>query len=210
MELETYGVHISWSTVYVEKLSERIGNIHNEHTYCYIIEISPVSSHNGNGSDLMKIHIGRKLQDITSGNWKVSPMVEMPFYWGGYTPKIQVRDANRNEIVIEVKTGHKHNRADWIKCIVEEILSLSKYKNLLHYNLAKKRNTVKSNLEYDLKRNDPLSYSEYKKYFDSIDELVNLYSDFSKDYEDEDSIHDEIKKEISDLILLHKKLQVTL
>ena len=67
--------------------------------YRYIVEIETVYSDNGNGLKEMKIYTEGKLEEFQVGNWKISPIVKMPFNWSGNSDKLELIDKNSNIII---------------------------------------------------------------------------------------------------------------
>ena len=73
--------------------------------YQYIVEIYEVNSHKGNGLDEMKIYTNGKLEVFIVGNWKISPIVQLPYDWGGHTPKFEMIDNNQAIVIKKGRLG---------------------------------------------------------------------------------------------------------
>jgi hypothetical protein len=72
-----YGVNIFINEVHVNSVEFSENLEFSE--FKYIVEIVEVEEYNGNGEDEVKIYIDGKLEVIEIGNWKISPVIRMPF-----------------------------------------------------------------------------------------------------------------------------------
>jgi hypothetical protein len=93
-----YGVNTFVKDVYINEVD--FDETFKLPDYKYVIEIIEIDSYNGNGLKEMKIYTEGKLVELSIGNWKISPIVRLPFDWSGYRPQLETIDKG--------KYVHKH------------------------------------------------------------------------------------------------------
>ena len=112
-------------------------------TYKYVAEIVDVEDHNGNGYDHLKIYTDGKLKELIAGNWRIKPIIIMPYNWTGYDVKIEMQDSKSNLIVIRetpsyssiYKKGSFYPEVEWV---FKMICQISKIEGCEELALAKK------------------------------------------------------------------------
>lgn len=140
-----YGVSHFLSKVYVNRIDEYA----NKDEYMYIVEIIQGDDYNGNGYCTMKIYTKGAFKEIAIGKWRISPIVQMPYYWGGYSDKIDVVDYNNNLYTIEIQpdnTSLFKKGGDYtldVKGVFEKIFSLENVLNVTHLQLEEVMNKIK-------------------------------------------------------------------
>lgn len=87
-----YGVNQFINEVSIEILGET--DLLKSPKYKYVVEFVEGASHNGNGHQFMKIYTDGELEVLRIGNWKISPIVKMPFNWSGYWVDVEICDLN--------------------------------------------------------------------------------------------------------------------
>lgn len=110
--------------------------------YKYIIEIVEISSHNGNGVKEMKIYTEGKLVELTNKNWKVSPIVRLPYNWSGYRPELEMIDDGLDVHIQNCRIGesvyHTRDYIEIIKWVFNSIIELDKVQNVSQLKLYDK------------------------------------------------------------------------
>ena len=168
-----YAVDLSLGKYFVSPIEEFSKDHH------HIVEIQNVSSYNGNGKDQMKIYTNGQLEEIFVGDWKVSPIVEMPFDWSGYCDIIRACDSEGSTENIVITpcslTGPKRNNSSYsidVTGVINFIYSLDKYKDLQHYKLLKQIEKVSQEVKKD-------NYPEYtarpEEIIYRLQKLVDMY-----------------------------------
>lgn len=94
-----FGVNNLMDNIHIEEIEKT--HSFSSPEFNYIIEIVDKSENNGNGVKLMKIYTNGALDVLNSGNWEVSPIIEMPYTWQRCHVKIEMADADNQ--IIEVK-----------------------------------------------------------------------------------------------------------
>ncbi|NDP22296.1 MAG: hypothetical protein GZ091_14625 [Paludibacter sp.] len=110
--------------------------------YRYIIEIVEISSQNGNGVKEMKIYTEGKLVELTNKNWKVSPIVRLPYNWSGYRPELEIIDDGLDVHTHNCRMGesvyHTRDYIEIIKWVFNSIIELDKVQNVSQLKLYDK------------------------------------------------------------------------
>ena len=96
-----YGVNQFINEVSIESLGET--DILKSPKYKYVVEFAEGESYNGNGHQFMKIYTDGELVVLRNGNWKISPIVKMPFYWTGFWVDIEISDSDNAIVLIHHK-----------------------------------------------------------------------------------------------------------
>lgn len=136
-----YGVNTFISEVHVKEVD--FDETFKMPEYQYVVEIVNVYQDNGNGLNEMKIYTEGKLVEFQVGNWKISPIVKMPFSWQGYWDEIEFADKYSNVIT---KREHPDDnslfkKTDFIldiKWVFETIKSFENIENAKQYKLIEK------------------------------------------------------------------------
>jgi len=140
-----YGVNQFINEVSIESLGET--DILKSLKHKYVVEFAEGESHNGNGYQFMKIYTDGELEIIRNGNWKISPIVKMPFNWTGFWVDIEISDSDNAIVSINHKPdeatqpGKKSFMPD-IKYVFEkinELLLVEDKEHLMYYAKLKKR-----------------------------------------------------------------------
>ncbi|MDD4821719.1 MAG: hypothetical protein PHI48_04080 [Bacteroidales bacterium] len=87
-----YGVNTFFSEVHVNAVD--FDETFKSPEYQYVVEVKTITSNNGNGRDEMKIYTDGKLEAFDIGNWKISPIIQMPFNWTGNDDILEIQDIN--------------------------------------------------------------------------------------------------------------------
>lgn len=107
--------------------------------YRYVIEIVEISTHNGNGVKEMKIYTEGKLVELTNGNWKISPIVRLPYDWSGYRPELEMIDDGMDVHVHDCRIGetvyYTRDYAVIIKWVFDTIRELERIENVKQLKL---------------------------------------------------------------------------
>lgn len=140
-----YGVNIFINEVHVNSVEFSENLEFSE--FKYIVEIVEVEEYNGNGEDEMKIYIDGKLEVIEIGNWKISPVIRMPFNWSGFWDIIEMQDKSSKIIN---RTGKPDKSSIFqngsfikdIRWVFETINALSEIESVEHYELLEHINNT--------------------------------------------------------------------
>lgn len=133
-----YGVNVYLSKFYLNRINEKA----DKSQYQYTVEIIEGDSYNGNGYCTMKIYKNGNLQELTSGGWRVSPIVKMTYNWGGYYDKIDVVDTYGEFYTIDLgqpdstslfKKGDDFRKD--VEAVLEKIFSLKDFLNVTHLRM---------------------------------------------------------------------------
>lgn len=121
--------------------------------YKYVVEIVEISTYNGNGMEELKIYTEGKLVELSIGNWKISPIVRLPYNWSGFLPELETID-NGKEV-------HKH------KCRMGESVYYTRdYKAIIQWVFDTIRELDRVENVRQLKLND---------YLYETNRLLNIY-----------------------------------
>lgn len=150
--INRYGINRFLSKIYLN----RIDSTSNNEEYKHTVEIVQGDSYNGNGYCTMKIYTKGELKELSCGTWKISPIVNMPYCWAGYSDKIEVMDKNGESYIINItpdstsifKKGNDFTLD--VKAVCEEIYSLDKWYNVLHLRLEDIMKDIENDMKYNL------------------------------------------------------------
>ena len=152
--INRYGINKFLSKIYLN----RIDNISNNGEYEHTVEIIQGDSHNGNGYCSMKIYTKGELKELSCGTWKISPIVNMPYCWAGYSDEIEIMDNCGESYIIKItpdSTSLFKKGGDFtldIKAVYDEIYSLDQWYNVFHLRLE----DIVKDIENDMKYNRPI------------------------------------------------------
>ena len=180
----------------------------------HIAKIYCVHQHNANGLSNIEIYTNRELKEISVGNWKVNPKIEMPFFWSGYSIKIEVTNLNGEIGYISYQPSndsvfqHSGFEAE-VKYVCDSINELMMIEDVEHLKLMRK---IKDTLK---KVKEEVS-SQFSKDGSSIflaAKLCNTVKEINDEY---DVIKqrlkieyvDHMKKEINELLSHYNKIFV--
>lgn len=130
-----YGVNTFIKEVHVTPLEHKENFKSSE--FQYIVENVNVHAHNGNGRNELKIYTNGELKVFEIGNWKISPIVNQPYNWGGTSVEIEMSDLNSNIFIKKGKPDEKtaYSRIDDtidIKWIFETIRAMDSFESIKH------------------------------------------------------------------------------
>lgn len=133
-----YGVNTFLSEVHVNAVD--FDETFKVSEYQHIVEIKHIQSHNGNGHNEMKIYTDGKLEAFEIGNWKISPIIRMPFNWTGYSDVLEIQDNNAKIISYRSTPDPEtlFSKKDFvkdIKWVFETIKLLGEIENGEHFEL---------------------------------------------------------------------------
>ena len=162
-----YGVNTFISEVHVKEVD--FDETFKMPEYQYVVEIVNVYQDNGNGLNEMKIYTEGKLVEFQVGNWKISPIVKMPFSFQGYWDEIELADKYSN--VINKRDRPDDNslfkKKDFIldiKWVFETIKSFENIENAKQYKFIEENFKTKRSLKI---------YMEGGTYIDTILKFTN-------------------------------------
>ena len=147
--LNRYGLNKFLSKIYLNRIDDVMVHEEYEHT----VEIIQGDSFNGNGYCTMKIYTKGNLKELSCGKWKISPIVNMPFCWGGYSDCIEVVDGNGESYMVQItpdKTSLFKKGKDFtldVKAVYETIYSLHQWCNVPHLRLDEILKSIKEDIE---------------------------------------------------------------
>jgi hypothetical protein len=88
-----YGVNFFIKEVHIEKILLE-GNLKSP-DFKYVVEQVAISSDGkGNGVSSLKIYTEGDLIPFRMGNWKISPIIRMPFSWQGFWTEVEMVDSH--------------------------------------------------------------------------------------------------------------------
>lgn len=130
-----YGVNTFIKEVHVTPLEHKENFKSSE--FQYIVENVNVHAHKGNGRNELKIYTNGELKVFEIGNWKISPIVNQPYNWGGTSVEIEMSDLNSNIFIKKGKPDEKtaYSRIDDtidIKWIFETIRAMDSFESIKH------------------------------------------------------------------------------
>lgn len=145
-----YGVNLFINDVSVKEL-----DIEGEFClpeYKYIVDIILIESYKGNGIKEMKIYTEGELKIFEIGNWKVSPIIEMPFNWTGYSNVVEMCDLNSNVFKKKFQPDgssyfKKMNYIKDIKWVFSYINGLQEVENVEHAEFLEYVNKTNKKIE---------------------------------------------------------------
>ncbi len=148
-----YGVNTFINEVHINKVD--FSETYKLPEYRYIVEIVEIRQENGNGLDEMKIYTEGNLEIIEIGNWRISPVVKMPFSWSGWDDIIELQDKALNVLNIRATPDSasiykKEGFEKDIRWVFETIKSMSEietteqYKLLEHINETNRKISIYS------------------------------------------------------------------
>ena len=148
--INRYGINKFLSKIHLNRIDDATAdNGEYEHTF----EIIQGDSFNGNGYYTMKIYTKGKLKELSSGTWKISPIVEMPYCWAGYSDCIEVVDGNGESYMIQItpdRTSLFRKGKDFtldVKAVYEKIYSLNQWYNVSHLRLEEILKSIEDDIE---------------------------------------------------------------
>lgn len=147
--------------------------------YQYIVEVVEIYDHNGNGNENMKIYTDGVLDIFNVGNWKISPVINMPYNWTGYSAQIEMSDLNSN---IYTKNGRpdvatspgKINFVIDIKWVFETIKSMENIEDCEHFELLDY--IVETDRLFNLYKTSSVSLKKFNELLQRLDFQRNKYN----------------------------------
>ena len=148
--------------------------------YRYVVEIVNIHEDRGNGLHEMKIYTEGNLTEFHVGNWKISPIIKIPFNWTGYYPEIELIDSNSNIIS---KKGNPDSRSYFekgdfvldIKWVFESIKSLENVETVSHFQFLEDYLKLKDSLNSFIKYS--YGINTYIEYVADLNSLFNKLKD---------------------------------
>jgi len=112
----------------------------NKADYDYFLQVRDVENINLNGYSEIDIYTKGEKKIIEIGDWKVVPVVKMPFCWSGYSLELKAFDVDSNLFVFKGNTGYetifkKINFLKEAKWIIQKIKDLKDIENVYHAEL---------------------------------------------------------------------------
>jgi hypothetical protein len=168
-----YGICRSPSSLLIEEIDDT----REYEKFSYIVEIEYGYARNGNGDFFTKIYTQGKFEEITSGQWKVNPLINCSYNWTCKWACIDVIDVDMKNcscrITIDYRTIFKRSdgEKEGIRNVFRFIDSLKDYLNVEHYVLFKK--IEKTLGEWEFYNADVILQPE--KYSEATDKLIEIY-----------------------------------
>ena len=175
-----FGVNQLLDKIHIEEIEKTESFLNSE--FKHIIEIVDKSENNGNGVKLMKIYTNGALDIIKSGNWEVSPIVEMPYTWQRCHVKIEIAD-NENQI-IEVKDAPenvskfaKKSFIPDINYVFELINELKLIENKEHFEVIQKIKESKRRIDIvkGIWINKPIPFHTIQEKMDDVNITIKEF-----------------------------------
>ena len=142
--------------------------------YRYIVEIVHIHDHNGNGEKSMKIYTDGELIPFNVGNWKISPIIRMPYNWTGFGAEIEMSDLNAKVYIkkgtpdVASQFGKKDFIPD-IKWVFESIKSMENIENVEHIEILELISEI--NRILNIYKSKSVDAEAFQKHFDSLKNL---------------------------------------
>ncbi len=135
-----YGVNIFLNEVYVEIIDFK--NAYKSPEYKYLVEIKDIEDYRGNGLKEMKIYTDGNLEIFEIGNWRISPIIKMPYNWSGFRDVLEIQDNNSQIISFCEKpdSSSLFSKEDYIKDIkwvFQSINYIGDAENVDHFEFLK-------------------------------------------------------------------------
>ena len=133
-----YGVNSFLSEIHVHAID--FDKTYKTPEYQHVVHIKHIESQNGNGMMEMNIYTDGKLMVFEIGNWRISPIIKMPFNWTGYSDTLEIQDINTKTISHTATPDEDslYSKKDFIKDIkwvFETIKSFENIENVEHFDL---------------------------------------------------------------------------
>ena len=175
----------------------------------FAVEIVDGSEYNGNGHKHMKIYTKGKLDEIKSGNWKISPMIKMPYDWKGYYVEMQLSDSNNSVIKLEEKPDNlsgvtKSSFELDVEWVFNTISKIEKINDKEHFKLMEELEEINS-LISDTLDDVPLD-SMLKKYRLML-HIINSFNGFKSELDVQQ--YDFTKNKINQVIDIFNKIKLS-
>ena len=166
---KSYGVNvISKKKIYVNLIDSN----DDKSKYDYTVDIVPVSEHNGNGIDNMRIYTKNKLDILKSGDWTIYPIIKMPYCWQGYDVCIDIEDIDETthtirKIFDSTSLFRKGGFSNEIEGVLKTVFSLKDFVNVDHFKIEEEIIRIKERIN----KNSPLSFSSETSFRKEIENL---------------------------------------
>lgn len=200
-----FGVNIFLDKVNIELIKG--SNPFKSAKFKYIVEIVEGEDHSNNGYDSMNIYTDGELKILQIGNWKVSPVVRMPFNWQGYSVSIDISNSNNENASISSKPDgaslfKKDSYIPEIHSVFESVNELLLIEDKEQFDLTRKIKGLDKCLRVIRsvwEGNKPIPIGNVKEACvlleDSISEFQNKRSHFKPEFSEY------IKKKLNELII---------
>ena len=202
-----YGVNEIMNRVYVEPINEETEDFQD---FKYIVKIITIENNNGNGYASAKIYSNNNIEEIQQGDWKILPIIKMPFDWGGFYTKLEMIDKENNSVVKTLKPDvswfKKISFVREIQWIFNSIRELDNIKNKKHFDflnlLEQEKLTLNSLQSHEVKVQDIVPR------FAILDEIILSYNKMKEDFDEQQNIN--LKTEINELMTLINNIRLEL
>ena len=171
-----YGVNVFSKEVHIEKIQLE-GNFKSP-DFKYVVERVHVSSDGkGNGVSSLKIYTDGELIPFRMGNWKIVPVITMPYSWQGYWVKIEMTDSkgaiydkkDRADNATLFKKDGFSKEITWFFDTLNNLVTIANYGHLELLDLLSK---IDSSLNCYKK---PVSTKTFDELFDQLKMVVNMF-----------------------------------
>lgn len=171
-----YGVNTFINEVHVKEVD--FDGTFRKPEYKYIVEIVPIYDRNSNGYDHMKIYTDGELEVFNIGNWKISPIITLPYNWTGYRAEIEMSDLNSNTYTKKARPDNsslpnKQNLIPEIKWVFETIKSMENIENCDHLEILDF--ITETNSQLSIYKNKGVDAGTFQKHFDRLKILNDKY-----------------------------------
>ncbi|MCJ2379385.1 hypothetical protein MUN53_01945 [Parabacteroides sp. AGMB00274] len=204
-----YDVNIFLDTVYITS-----SNNEDSNSVCqYRIGIARGDSYNGNGFNNMYIFTSGRLEELKIKSWQISPIVKMPYSWGGYSDEISVKDINGDLYTIKINPDptslfkKNDNFSIDIEYVFKTIRNLENILNISHLKILQSIDKLKKRLSFH--SNKECSLATIDQYIQDIKQLKITCDSFIKEISDEQVIKT-IKTEQNEIAKLFNQISLTL
>lgn len=213
MKKRRFGVNLFIDDIHVE--TQDVSDSFKSPEFKYVIEIVNENSHDGNGLDLMKIYTNGKLEIFRVGNWRVSPIVKMPFSWRGYWDEIEMVDNNN----VTAKIRHQPDQSSiykkicfkpdiyWVFETINELLLIEDNE---HFELIKQIREVNrlNQIKKGIWKERPFGVGQMKEACDMLEGVISEFQRQKSRLKPEYNEH--LKRKINEQINTFNEFRVEL
>ena len=187
MNTKLFGIYTSSSSLQIKEIEEN----NDYKKFSNVVEMESGPGKNGNGIYYIRIFSQEEFKELSSGKWKINPLIKCGYDWIDVYGTIDVSDVNNKQhtcnIQVDWRTIYKRDVNDGtdIRSIFRFIDSLKEYVNLEHYLLSLKiKDVLEKKWQYSHDNLSNEEYSEATKYIKEVDKEYILLENSIKNQED--------------------------
>ena len=187
MSTKLFGIYKSSSSLQIKEIEENS----DYKRFSNVVEVESGPGKNGNGIYYIRIFSQGEFKELSSGKWKINPLIQCGYDWRAIDGSIDVTDVNNKQhtchILVDWRTIYKRDVNDGtdIRSIFRFIDSLKEYVNLEHYLLSLKiKDILEKKWQYSHDNLSNEEYSEATKYIKEVDKEYILLENSIKNQED--------------------------